>query len=96
MAQVSRVIQADPQTLAGSLQSIAATEQIQIITKTKSAGKFIVVSDPAGILGQSVQVIVGDPQALADGITAILAGPATVIDVVSETFSAAYYIVVYR
>jgi len=45
MAQITRVIQADPDSLAAQLNVLVATESIEIITKTTSAGKFIVISD---------------------------------------------------
>ena len=92
MAQVTRVIQADPWTFADQLNVLAATEKIQIIEKTSSAGKFIVISDDAAPTGQTAVVISGDPQKLSDEITAL---SATSIDVLSATFSAAHYIVVY-
>lgn len=95
MAQVSSVIQADPNTFADELNTLAATNEIQIITKTKSAGKFLVISDDAASTGQVAVVISGDPQKLADDIADIIALPATV-EIVSETFSAAHYIVVYK
>lgn len=94
MAQVTRVIQADPWTFAASLNTLAATEQIQIIEKTASAGKFLVISDNAAPTGQTAVVISGDPQKLSDEINAIIALPATV-EIVTPTFSAAHYVVVY-
>jgi nitrate reductase NapAB chaperone NapD len=95
MAQVSRVIQADPNTLASELNTLAATEEIQIITKTKSAGKFIVISDDAAPTGQAAVVVAGDPQKLVDELTSLIALPATIY-VVASTFSAAHYVVVYK
>ena len=94
MAQVTRVIQADPWTLASTLTTLAATEELQIITKTGSAGKFLVISDDAASTGQTAVVIAGDPQKLSDEIAAIIALPATV-DIVTPTFSASHYVVVY-
>lgn len=95
MAQVCQVIQADPDTLAAELTTLAATNEIKLIVKTKSAGKFLVVSDDAGSTAQIISVISGDPEKLADELDAIIATPYT-LEIVSETFSAAHYVAVYK
>jgi hypothetical protein len=95
MAQVTQKLIGDPWTLASTLTTLAATNELQIIKKTTSAGSFIVVSDDAASTSQVVVVIAGDPQKLADEINAIIALPATV-EIVEPTFSAAHYIVVYK
>ena len=95
MAQVTRVIQADPWKLQDELIALAATEEIQIVTKTYSAGKFLVVSDNAGGTGQQVGLTVGDPDKLASEINDLIALP-SVVEIVEKTFSGAHYIVVYK
>lgn len=94
MAQVCQVIQADPNTLKAELDALAATNEILHVVKTKSSGKFLVISDNAGSMAQVAEVITGDPDKLADDLTTI-AGTNT-IDIVANTFSAAHYVVVYR
>lgn len=93
MAQVCTVIQADPNTFKAELETLAAANEIKLITKTKSAGKFLVIYDDAGTTGQLVEVIVGDPDLLSGSLTTIAA--TFTINIVSDTFSAAHYIVVY-
>ena len=95
MAQIAQVIAGDPWKLASDLNTLALTNEIQIISKTYSNGKFIVNSDDAAPVGQTAVVLVGDPQTLVDQMNAIIALPAT-IDEVSDTFSSAPYVVVYR
>ena len=95
MAQVCTVIQADPNTLAAELNILASTEEILHVVKTKSAGKFLVISDNAASTSQVAAVIVGDPDKLSAELAAVIALPAT-IDLVSDTFSAAHYVVVYK
>ena len=92
--QVAQVIQADPWKLEDDLNTLAATEEIQVITKTYSSGKFIVVSDNAAGTGQTAVVITGDPDTLATEIATLVTGGAT-IQIVTPTFSAAHYVVVY-
>lgn len=94
MSQVCTVIQADPWNLRDSLISLASTNEVQIVTKTYSAGKFIVVSEDAAPAGQTVVVIAGDPETVRDEIN-VLAASFT-IDLVAQTFSASHYVVVYR
>lgn len=94
MAQVSSVIQADPNSLAAALNTLAATDEIQIIQKTTSAGKFVVVSDDAAPTGQVAVVIAGDPEKLASEIQDLIDASNT-INLVVQTFSAAHYVVVY-
>lgn len=95
MAQIAQVIAGDPWKLASDLNALAVTNEIQIISKTYSSGKFIVNSDDTAPVGQTAVVLVGDPQTLVDQINAIISLPAT-IDEVSDTFSSAHYVVVYR
>lgn len=95
MAQVCQVIQADPDTLAAELNTLASTNEIIHVVKTKSAGKFLVISDDAGSTSQIASVITGDPDKLVDDLDAIIATPYT-IDLVVETFSAAHYVAVYK
>lgn len=90
MAQVCSVIQADPWSLAEELQALG--EEIQIVEKTTSAGKFLVVSESPSA-SQSFEVIAGDPSTLAQQINAL---GATSIDLIISTFSSAHYVVVYR
>ena len=94
MAQSCIVIQADPNSLKDAINTLATTAEITWITKTKSAGKFLVISDDAASVGQQSQVIVGDPASLAAALNVIAAS--YTIDLVINTFSAAHYLVVYR
>ena len=94
MAQVASVIQADPWKLASDLNTLAASNSIQIITKTYSTGKFIIVRETGGATGQTAVVIAGDPETLKAQIDTLIAGGAS-IEIVSPTFSSAYYVVVY-
>lgn len=95
MAQVCQVIQADPNTLASELNTLAATNEILHVVKTKSAGKFLVISDNTAPTGQIASVISGDPDKLVTELTAIIATPYT-LEIVADTFSAAYYVAVYK
>jgi hypothetical protein len=94
MAQVCTVIQADPNSLKTALDTLAASNEIQIVLKTKSSGKFLVIYDDTATASQSVTVIVGDPDKLASEITTIAS--TDTIDLVSSTFSASQYVVVSR
>lgn len=94
MAQVSSVIQGDPWKLASDLNTLAASNAIQIISKTYSAGKFIVVRDNGGSSGQTAVVVSGDPDYVKTQIDTLIAGGA-IIEIVTQTFSSAYYVVVY-
>ena len=94
MAQSCTVVQADPNSLKDAINALAATSEITWITKTKSAGKFLVIADNAAPAGQQSQVIVGDPASLAAALN-VIASTKT-IDLVINTFSAAHYLVVYR
>jgi hypothetical protein len=91
MAQICNVIQADPDTLALALAAL--NREVLIIEKTQSAGKFLVISEAPSI-GQIFQVIAGDPDKLASDLTALIVGGKT-INVVTPTFSASHYVVVY-
>lgn len=93
MAQVTTVIQADPTSFAAALNTLAAANEIQIISKTGSSGKFLVVYDNAGTTGQVASVIAGDPDKLSSDIAALIALPSTV-EIVTQTFSASHYVVV--
>lgn len=93
--QISQVILADPQRLADDLTALAATNEIQIVQKTYSGGRFIVVSENAAGVGQTIVVIRGDPNDMAAALTAITAGGGSV-DIVTPTFSGGYFVVVYR
>lgn len=95
MAQVCQVIQADPDTLAAELNTLASTNEIKIVEKTRSAGKFIVISDDSGSTSQVVSVIAGDPDKLASELASIISTPYT-LEIVAETFSSAHYIAVYK
>jgi hypothetical protein len=92
MAQTCTVIQADPWTLATQLASLART--IQIVEKTSSAGKFLIVSDTPAT-SQIFLVITGDPAKLASSIQTLI-GTGKIIDIIIPTFSASHYVVVYR
>jgi hypothetical protein len=94
MAQVSSVIQGDPWKLASDLNTLAASNFIQIISKTYSSGKFIVVRDNAGTAGQTAVVVSGDPDYVKTQIDAFIALGRS-IEIVTQTFSSAYYVVVY-
>lgn len=91
MAQSCTVIQADPNSLALALSALS--QEILIVEKTSSSGKFLVLSETAPT-GQSFVVITGDPDKLASDLNAlILAGNS--IDLIIPTFSASHYVVVY-
>jgi len=92
MAQTCRVIQADPNTLAAELTAL--NEDVTVVEKTSSAGKFIVVSE-APSSGQTFVVIAGDPDTLSGGVNALITGGAN-IDLIVPTFSASHYVVVYK
>lgn len=92
--QISDVIQADPWKLAVDLNGLAAANEIQTITKTFSAGKFVVIYDNAAPTGQVAEVLVGDPEALAAALTVIAAS--FTVEMLIPTFSAAHYVVVYK
>jgi hypothetical protein len=89
MAQNCTVIQADPATLAVELAAL--NEEILIVQKTASAGKFIVVSQ-APSTSQTFTVVAGDPDKLASEIDTIALG--ATVNLVIPTFSAAHYVVV--
>lgn len=91
MAQVSRVIQADPNSLAAALNAL--NEEVIMVEKTASNGKFLVISKTPDI-GQTFQVIAGDPDKLADSLTTLIGG-GSVIAFIAPTFSAAHYVVGY-
>jgi hypothetical protein len=90
MAQLCTVIQADPQTLVTALSALAGT--IQVVEKTTSAGKFLVVYDDAAST-QSITVISGDPDKLASSLNTIIGG-GDLIELIIPTFSASHYVVV--
>lgn len=92
--QVCTTIQADPNTLSAALDTLAATQTIVTVMKTKAAGKFLVVCDPSGTVGQMSDVIAGDPDTLAAAINAIAV--TYTIDMIINTFSASHYVVVYK
>jgi hypothetical protein len=94
MAQVASVIQADPWKLVSDLNTLAASNTIQIITKTYSSGKFIIVRENLASTGQTAVVLSGDPATLKSKIDILIAGGAS-IEIVSPTFSSSYYVVVY-
>jgi hypothetical protein len=89
MAQNCTVIQADPGTLAVELAAL--NEEILIVQKTASAGKFIVISQ-APSTSQTFTVVAGDPDKLASEIDTIALG--ATVNLVIPTFSAAHYVVV--
>lgn len=91
MAQVCTVIQADPATLATHLAALG--EQVLIVEKTKSAGKFVVISESPST-SQQFEVIAGDPESLSTAIQNLIDVGVT-IDLIIPTFSAAHYVVVY-
>jgi nitrate reductase NapAB chaperone NapD len=90
MAQLCTVIQADPQALATALTALAGT--IEIVEKTTSAGKFLVVYDSAPS-SQAIVVITGDPESLAASLNTIISG-GDLIELIIPTFSASHYVVV--
>ncbi len=90
MAQSCTVIQADPDSLALALAAL--NEEVLLVEKTVSAGKFLVVSQTPST-SQTFTVIAGDPDKLADEINTMIGGGST-IDLVISTFSAAHYVVV--
>lgn len=90
MAQQCTVIQGDPESLKTQLIALAGT--IQVVEKTTSAGKFIVIYDTTP-LAQNFTVVTGDPQKLSSEINAIIAG-GDLIDLVIPTFSSSHYLVV--
>jgi hypothetical protein len=90
MAQLCTVIQGDPWTLKDQL--IALAGNIQVVEKTTSAGKFIVIYDTVP-LAQNFTLISGDPQKLSSEINAIIAG-GSLIDLIIPTFSSSHYLVV--
>ena len=90
MAQICRVIQADPQSLATAL--LALNEQVLIVEKTASSGKFLVVSKTPST-GQSFVVILGDPQKLSDEVATLAVS--NTVSLIIPTFSASSYVVVY-
>lgn len=92
--QVSEVLQGDPATLVTELTNLAAVSEIQIIKKTKSSGKYIVIYEDAGPTGQTVEKIQGDPDALQAALDAIISGGGA-INIVENTFNAAVYLVVW-
>jgi hypothetical protein len=93
MAQTCTVIQADPTSLVEALVALAATEEIQLVQKTSSAGKFLVISE-APSTGQQLAVVVGDPDKLKDDINFFISIYGVSIDLVIPTFSAAHYVVI--
>lgn len=95
MAQISQKLLGDPWSLANGLNTLAATNELQIVKKTSSSGTFIIVSEDAASTGQIAVVIAGDPQKLSDEINAIIAIPA-IVEIVEPTFSASHYVVVYK
>ena len=92
--QVATVILGDPDYLASQLTTLAASYTLVSALKTKSSGSFVIIYDDAAPGGQSVEVLVGDPEKVANDINDLIGLGAT-IDFVSETFSAAHYVVVY-
>jgi hypothetical protein len=90
MAQVSQVIQADPTSLAAAL--LALNQEVLLVEKTSSAGKFLVVSE-APSTSQTFTVITGDPDKLAASVAALVSGGDT-INLIIPTFSASHYVVV--
>lgn len=91
MAQVCTVVQADPWTLASTLD--AYTSGVLVAEKTSSSGKFIIVSDDS-LPSQTFVVIAGGPDKLANAITDLITGGAT-IELIIPTFSASHYVVAY-
>jgi hypothetical protein len=89
MAQNCTVIQADPWTLASDLAAL--NEEILIVEKTSSNGKFIVLSQSPAT-GQNFAVVSGDPDKLAGEINTIALTED--VKLVIPTFSASHYVVV--
>lgn len=90
MAQSCIVIQGDPESLKSQL--IALAGNIQIVEKTTSAGKFVIVYDTIPVT-QNFTVIQGDPQKLSSDINGIIAG-GDIISLIIPTFSSSHYLVV--
>jgi hypothetical protein len=92
--QVTQTSKGDPATLAAILNTLAATNEVQIVTKSRSAGSFIIVSDNAAPTGQTAEVLKGDPATISTLLAALIGGGAT-IEILVTTFSGGYYVVVY-
>jgi hypothetical protein len=89
MAQNCTIIQADPWSLADAL--FALSEEVLIVEKTSSSGKFLVISQ-APSTGQIFNVVVGDPEKISNEVNTILGS--FDVDLIIPTFSASHYIVV--
>ena len=94
MAQILRVLKGDPSTVVGLLNGYATSETIVEIQKTFSNGEFVVVFDDAAAGGQTAVVIKGAPVTAAQQIESLISGSTSVI--MSDTFSASSYILVYN
>jgi alkanesulfonate monooxygenase SsuD/methylene tetrahydromethanopterin reductase-like flavin-dependent oxidoreductase (luciferase family) len=92
--QVTEVLNGIHDDLADQLNVLAASATIQIVQKTVSSAKYLVVYDNTTPGGQTVEVISGDPDALAEEIQTIIDGGG-VINAVANTFSASFYLVVW-
>jgi nitrate reductase NapAB chaperone NapD len=92
--QVTEVLNGIHDDLADQLNILAASATIQIVQKTISSAKYLVVYENSAPGGQTVEVINGDPETLAEEIQAIIDGGG-VINAVANTFSASYYLVVW-
>ena len=94
MAQVAVVIKGDPVTVAAAIDTLCSTNTVVEVTKTFSAGSFLVVSDNAAADGQTCVVVKGDPATVAAEVQALISGSTTAI--LTETFSKGSYILVYN
>lgn len=91
MAQTVVVLKGDPDNIVSQLNTLAAANEIQFVTKTKSAGQYLVGYENTPT-SQSVVALKGDPEFISDQLQTILL--AEVVDVFSKTFSNSVYIVV--
>ena len=93
MAQIVVVLKGDPENIVSQLNTLALANEIQFITKTKSAGQYLVGYETIST-SQSVVALKGDPESISDKLQTILL--TEVVDVFSKTFSNSVYIVVKR
>lgn len=93
--QHAQVLLGDPDSMASQLNTLASTEEIITVVKTISSGSFIIVSDDAGTVNQTVGVLRGDPDNISSQLDVII-GLGNTIDCLESTFSSSSYLAVYR
>jgi hypothetical protein len=91
MAQIVRVLKGDPATVAAAIDTLANTEEIQVVQKTFSGGEYLVVSDDSAPASQFALVVRGDPATVASFIQSNTTGPKIVL---ADTFNNSVYILV--